>query len=427
MQRLGSVAIASIGLVMFGAASVTAANEATAPNAPAHMQWTDDGPILVTPAGMSLYTNAADATTPGKSTCSNVPKKTYADQQGGMGPAPLIGADQQKSCVQRWPPYLADEHAQPSGDFSLIDRPEGGKQWTYRGLPLYQSVRDQKPGDRLGIAGGFFGGFGRGFRLAMVPQYLPAGLKFARRDEGLVLVAAEDKPVYTPSGMRITKACDGCNADNFQPILAPALAQVSGEWSIVDAGAGRRQFALKGKPLYTSPDSMSEFEIAERGGWQIVVFRKGPGTPSEIGKHLALIGDVYTDQAGHTLYTFNCNSPSQDGVRCDGPGDPAGYWVALCGDAKECARRWHPYLASRNARPVGDWSVVDVAYPMFTTNPGVTYPPEVPRVKGWAYRGNPVYTYYEDKEPGDAWGDSVKWIGGSSFSAMRVLGHAILN
>jgi predicted lipoprotein with Yx(FWY)xxD motif len=426
MRRLGSVAIAYLGLLMFGAASATPASESTSPNEPAHMQWTDDGPILVTPAGITLYTYSVDGNRPGKSACTNVPKKTYDDQQGGMGPAPLIGADIHKSCAQKWPPFLADEHAEPVSDFSLIDRPEGSKQWTYRGFPLYLSVRDHKPGDRLGIGAGFFGGL-RGFRFAMVPQYLPAGLKFERREEGLVFIAANDKPVYTPSGMRITKACDGCVTNLFEPILAPALARVSADWSIVDAGAGRRQFAFKGKPLYRAPESMNEFEIAETGGWETVVFRKGPGTPPEIGKHLALVGDVYSDQAGHTLYTFNCTSPSQDGVRCDDPGDAAGYWVALCGDAKECARRWHPYLASPHAHPVGEWSVVDVAYPMFTTNPGVTYPPEVPRVKAWAYRGNPVYTYYEDQAPGDTWGDSVKWIGGSNFFAMRVPGRSILN
>jgi predicted lipoprotein with Yx(FWY)xxD motif len=428
MRRLGPLAIAYVGLVIFGAASALAAQEDTEPNAPAHMQWTDDGPILVTPAGVTLYTYSIDANRPGKSACTNVPAKTYRDEQGGMGPAPLIGADTHPSCAEKWPPYLADERAQPIGDFSLIDRPEGGKQWAYRGAPLYLFSRDHQPGDRLGIASfGFGGGFGRGFRPAMVPINLPAGLKFTRREEGLVLTTANGEPVYTPRAIRFTKTCLGCNADLFPPILAPELARVSGDWSTVDAGAGRRQFTFKGKPLFAAPQNLKEYEIADAGGWEMVVFRKGPGRPSEIGTRLALIGDVYTDKAGRTLYTFNCTAPAQDGVRCDAPGDPAGYWVALCGDAKECARRWHPYLASPHARPVGEWSIVDVAYPMFTTNPGVTYPPEAPRVRGWAFRGTPVYTYYEDKEPGDIWGDSTKWIGGSSFFAMRVPGRENFN
>jgi len=392
------------------------------------MEWTDDGPILVTPAGVTLYTNGPDAIARGKSTCTNVPKKTYDDQQGGMGPAPLIGHQNQKSCAQKWPPYLADANAQPVGDFALIDRPQGevGKQWTYRNSPLYTSVRDKKPGDRLGIGGGGFGGnFGRGgFRLAMVPQEYPAGLKFTWREEGLVFTSANDKVVYTPSKKRAKKTCDGCNADTFLPIWAPAMARVSGDWSIVDAGAGRRQYAFKGQPLYTAPESLKEAEIAEAGQWDPVLLRKGPGKPAEIGSRVTLAGDVFTDKSGFTLYTFNCSTPARDGVRCDDPGDAAGYWVALCGDAKECARRWRPYKASSDARPVGLWSVVDVAYPMFTTNPGITYPPEAPRVKAWAYRGNPVYTYYEDKEPGDIWADGVKWIGGSSFSALRLSGRS---
>jgi len=426
MQRVCISIIAVAGLTMFGAAGAMAGGERVVSSAPARMEWSYDGPILVAPDGMTLYTTGADAITPGKSSCSSVPAKTYREEQAGMGPAPLIGASIHKACAQKWPPYMADVDARPMGDFALIARPEGGRQWTYRGFPLYKSIRDRKPGDRLGIASGGFGAFGRGFRLAMYNQDLPAGLKFMRRDEGLVFIAANEKPVYTPSGMRMTRACAGCDAEDFKPILAGAMTRVSGEWSTVDAGAGRRQFAFRGQPLYTAPDGMKEWEIAAAGGWKMVLYRKGPRIPSAIGKQLALIGDVYTDKAGHTLYTFNCTSPAQDGVRCDEPGDPAGYWVALCGDARECARRWRPYVAEPGARPAGDWAVVDVAYPMFTTNPGIIYPPEAPRVKAWAFRGTPVYTYYEDKVPGDAWGDGIKWIGGSSFSAMRVPGQSII-
>jgi len=422
MRLVRSMILGIAGIAMLGVVAAWASNPRPTSNAPARMEWTDDGPILVTPAGMTLYTNGADATTPGKSTCSNVPKKSYADEQGGMGPAPLIGAKMHKSCAQKWPPFLADTDAQPVGEFALIERPEGGRQWTYRGMPLYASVRDRKPGDRLGLGGGFFGGFGRGFRFAIVPQHFPAGLKLVRGEQGLLLTSPNDRPVYTPTEAA-KKPCERCDVNQFKPILAPAMAKVAGDWSIVDDGAGRRQFAFKGKPLYAAPEGLKDSEIEAAGAWDIVVFRKGPGIPAEIGKRLALIGDVYTDKNGMTLYTFNCTSPARDGVRCDDPGDPAGYWVALCGDAKECARRWRPYIAPANASSVGDWSVVDVAYPMFTTNPGVTYPPEVPRVKAWAFRGNPVYTYYEDTIPGEIWGDGVKWIGGSSIMALRVPGR----
>ena len=427
MRRLGSEAIVfAAALAMLSAASVLADNESAALRAPAHMELTDDGPILVTSSGMTLYTNGPDDNTPGRSQCTNVPKKTYADQQGGLGDVPVIGADIQKSCAQKWPPYVADEHAQPSDDFSLIDRPEGGKQWTHRSHPLYLSIRDHKPGDRNGIGAGLFGGGGgRGFRLATAVLDLPAGLKLIHREEGLTLATTNQRPVYTPQGGRVTKACVGCGDGLFQTILAPAIATVSNDWSIIDA-AGRHQYAFKGQPLYLAPDGMTDQEIAHAGEWKTVVFRKDPGTPPEIRKHMSLIGEVYTDKAGHTLYTYNCNTPTRDGVRCDEPGDPAGYWVALCGDAKECARRWHPYLAPANARPVGVWSVADITYPVFKENPGVIYPPDLPHVKVWAYRGTPLWTYYEDKEPGDIWGHSIKWILGSSFSALQVPGREVM-
>jgi predicted lipoprotein with Yx(FWY)xxD motif len=251
-------------------------------------------------------------------------------------------------------------------------------------------------------------------------------LKLIRREEGLTLATANGRPIYTPRVGRFAKICVGCDDELFRTILAPALARVpGGDWSIVDAGTGRDLYAFRGHALYAAPDSLSDPEIAQAREWQTVVFRKSPGTPQEIRTHMSLVGEVYTDKDGHTLYTYNCNTPTRDGVRCDEPGDPAGYWVALCGDAKECARRWHPYLAPANTRPAGQWSAVDITYPVFRENPGVIYPPELPHVKVWAYRGTPLWTYYEDKEPGDIWGDLIKWIGGSSFAALQVPGREI--
>ena len=124
MRRLGSEAIVLAAALAMFSAPLLAANPSAGSGAPAHMEVTDDGPILVTPSGMALYTNGPDDNTPGKSQCTNIPKTTYADQQGGLGEVPVIGANIQKSCAQKWPPYLADERAQPGDDFSFISRPE---------------------------------------------------------------------------------------------------------------------------------------------------------------------------------------------------------------------------------------------------------------------------------------------------------------
>ena len=66
--------------------------------------------ILADAKGMSLYTFAKDA--PGKSACS-----------GG--------------CAKNWPPLAAAADAKPMGDWTVITRDDGSKQWAYKGQPLY--------------------------------------------------------------------------------------------------------------------------------------------------------------------------------------------------------------------------------------------------------------------------------------------------
>jgi len=75
--------------------------------------------------GMSLYWWNNDVPGSGKSVC--------------VGP-----------CTLSWPPMLAKEGAQASGDFSIITRDDGAKQWAFKGHPLHLWVNDQKPGDKTG-------------------------------------------------------------------------------------------------------------------------------------------------------------------------------------------------------------------------------------------------------------------------------------
>ena len=88
------------------------------------------GTVLVDAKGMTLYTFDKDAT-PGKSACN--------------GP-----------CAQNWPPLMVAPGATASGDWSMITRDDGSKQWAYKGKPLYAWVKDQKPGDTTG--NGFLNG-----------------------------------------------------------------------------------------------------------------------------------------------------------------------------------------------------------------------------------------------------------------------------
>lgn len=81
--------------------------------------------VLTGPKGMTLYTFDKDAAGSGKSVCN--------------GP-----------CAVNWPPLLAGDMDQASGDYSIITRDDGRKQWAFKGKPLYYWTKDSKPGDRTG-------------------------------------------------------------------------------------------------------------------------------------------------------------------------------------------------------------------------------------------------------------------------------------
>lgn len=85
---------------------------------------TADG-VLVGPNGMTLYTFDRDAAGSGKSACN--------------GP-----------CAANWPPLMAADADQGSGDYAVIVRDDGKKQWSYKGRPLYFWSKDSKPGDKTG-------------------------------------------------------------------------------------------------------------------------------------------------------------------------------------------------------------------------------------------------------------------------------------
>jgi predicted lipoprotein with Yx(FWY)xxD motif len=56
------------------------------------------------------------------------------------------------SCTQLWHPLSASAAGTPSGVASLatVMRPDGTRQVTYKGLPLYTFAQDQQPGQAKG-------------------------------------------------------------------------------------------------------------------------------------------------------------------------------------------------------------------------------------------------------------------------------------
>ena len=53
-------------------------------------------------------------------------------------------------CATNWPPLTAQADAKATGDWSIVTRDDGTKQWAYKGRPLYDWTKDTKPGDKTG-------------------------------------------------------------------------------------------------------------------------------------------------------------------------------------------------------------------------------------------------------------------------------------
>jgi predicted lipoprotein with Yx(FWY)xxD motif len=92
-----------------------------------------------------------------------------------------------------------------------------------------------------------------------------------------------------------------------------------------------------------------------------------PATSAQTDK-----GAVLVDSKGMTLYTFERDKNG----------------LSLCNG--NCLQKWPALLAPAGARAHGDWTLI-------TRRDGALQ---------WAYKGQPLYTWYLDSNPGDTTGDN---------------------
>ena len=57
-------------------------------------------------------------------------------------------------CAAAWPPFAVANPALAGGDFSMVTRDDGAKQWAFKGQPLYFFAGDTKPGEMNGEGSG---------------------------------------------------------------------------------------------------------------------------------------------------------------------------------------------------------------------------------------------------------------------------------
>ncbi|MBI3548219.1 MAG: hypothetical protein HY078_04105 [Elusimicrobia bacterium] len=115
-------------LLLAAVAAAALATSARAADKPAAKKGTGapgafKGGMLVDKKGMTLYTFDQDQG--GKSACN--------------GP-----------CAKNWPPLKAGPKAADMGDWTVVAREDGSKQWAFKGKPVYTWNMDKKAGDATG-------------------------------------------------------------------------------------------------------------------------------------------------------------------------------------------------------------------------------------------------------------------------------------
>lgn len=298
------------------------------------------GWLLTDKNGMTLYTNARDPK--GSSACND-------------------------RCAEIWPPIRAAEDAQPSGAWAPITRKDGSRQWALNGRPLYIYVRDKYPGATVGD------GVNSVWQAAFLEVDTPPGIALAVNRGARILVDTAGMTIYA----RTKGACTGACLKSWTPVTAPWIATAAGDWSVVDTSAGLRQWAYKGRALYTYSGDAKRGETTGNGKdgvWELVTLNPAPPTPAWMTVQHSDMGDVFADAKGMTVYVFS--------------GDREKVRRSTCND--ECEKTfWRPVLAEPDTKPVGNWYV--------TANARGEHQ--------WTYKGEFLFTFARDEHPGQILGD----------------------
>jgi predicted lipoprotein with Yx(FWY)xxD motif len=383
-----------------------------------------DGNVFADASGHTLYIwpqheqrNGNAGEDAGKPLCDNTVAR---ETMGWMSPYPpgleLPELDTRPTCTQMWPPMLAAADAKPLGKWSIVDRPDGGKQWAYGGMAVYTSVMDARPGDVLGGHSRKVRGDGASIRVPIGPTPdVPSQFEVVSVATGRLVTLKSGFSVYTWDRDGANKStCTGTCLQTWEPVLAPDYAHPSGDWSIFERAPGIKQWAFRKKPVYSYilDWKARAMDGGDEPGWHNIYTQPQPDPPRGFfSVQDSRSGAVLADARGMTVYIYYCGEDSLHQLACDHPGAPQVYRFAVCGrkfDPADCVKTFPYVLAPKGAKSGSRiWSTM---YIDPTTGKKATEgKPGALHV--WAYRDRPIYTYSGDKQPGeinaDGWGEAT--------------------
>jgi len=394
-----------------------------------------EGPVFATAEGKTIYNwalsglrngSAGDRRNSGMATCDGT---VYTETSGLMSPYPggftLPEVEKRKSCEQLWPPVLAPDDAKPVGKWTTVKRTNGQSQWAYDGYPVYTSSLDHKQGDVLGGSNAMAGGE-RGVARNPIgpPPDVPPELAVQPMRTGHLLIDHKGYSVYSSDADEPGKSnCSDKCLEEWAPVLAPQTAKERGEWTVIERTPGVKQWAYRGKALYTYRQETRTRAVtgSDVPGWHNVYTQRALLPPAEFTVQDARVGQVLADANGKTIYFYSCSDDAIDQQACDHPDAPQAYRMAICGDfdPKVCQQTF-PYVPAKAGAKADSslWTVM-------TIDPNTGRRAEAGQagaLQVWAFRERPVYTYGDDQKPGDANGDAYGEFNGwrNGFKAFWV-------
>jgi predicted lipoprotein with Yx(FWY)xxD motif len=389
-----------------------------------------------TPAGITLQAlGRGQGWDLGKETASMVYRDevAYADANGKtiyfLAVDETARAACDAACREKFRPVTPVAGAKAVGEWKILKRQDGTSQWALGDRAAYTFVDDADPGSVFGNSAARFGakrkdGFGNlvgggrrgsgvrgagvdkpnmtGWEVARIQpvggaHQTPPGLRFTEVLDAAAVVLVDQRglTVYTHDNAAEPPLEErGAVAHRRIPVAAPALGLPMGDFTVVTRADGRSQWAWKGRPLFTyTGDKRTGDAYGVQGPWVAAALYRH-FTPTNVKyQRTASQGFVLATEAGQTLYKRDGHIYQSGGGRSLHRGAPQRPAVgrdiginARCDD--QCAQKWSPFIAPDDAEPQGYWSV-------YVRPDGR---------KQWAYQGYALWTFADDKQPGDILG-----------------------
>jgi predicted lipoprotein with Yx(FWY)xxD motif/plastocyanin len=288
------------------------------------------------------------------------------------------------ACLTNWPVYYSDSLMIPAefnaADFGVNVRPDGTKQTTYKGWPLYYFANDVHAGDAKGEAIG-------SIWYIIKPSN---GISMGTQTElGNYLTDAKGMTLYYfDKDTTGVSNCSGTCSMNWPAFYAPELSAPTGisasDFGTLVRADGSMQTTYKGFPLYYwAKDQLRGDTTGHNVNnvWFVVDPGNFSGTTAvntdvKFSKSDSL-GSYFVDANGMTLYLFL--KDSADPNACTG----------------KCIENW-PIFYNENLTVSSDLNSSD--FGAFMRKDGAMQS---------TYKGWPLYYWAKDKQPGETTGQNM--------------------